>query len=312
MESPENGSAGERRRFDCVMKLVSADDNTRLAYFEIAPNPKRYELMQHEGVPYYFDRYLHELISKKLFEKMVTKLAGLPVYSLSPRIQSASEYAAARHKAVEAELETGEHIPPADQPLAHKSLAADTTPRLLVFLSVDICGGTSLRKPDPSKFDRAYKVFIQELGTVVGQFNGSIFKLTGDGFIAAIDFPGFTRQCDNAVDMGLSFLRVLEDAINPALHNAGLPLLKIRVGADFGPATISQMGVPSTGFSTLDITSDALNRAVKIEQTCCDNEFRIGEGLFQVLHTDWLERTSEVPFDGDKIGIPGYQVYSVS
>jgi class 3 adenylate cyclase len=177
---------------------------------------------------------------------------------------------------------------------------------------VDVCGGTALRKANPTAYDQAYKIFVQELGTVVGQFNGTIFKMTGDGFIALINFPGFTGQADNAVDMGLSFLTVLHQTINPALSKAGLPRLKIRVGADFGLAEVKELHIPATAFSTVDIASDALNRAVKIEETCSPNEFRIGRALYEVVHVQWLERARQVDFDGRLVGIPGYKAYRVT
>lgn len=181
----------------------------------------------------------------------------------------------------------------------------------MAFLSVDMCGSTAYRRRDPKGFDLAYKILLQELGTVVGQFQGSLLKATGDGFIAYIDRPGFTVLVDSAVDLGSSLLRIFGDAINPAIIAHGLPPISIRIGADYGPAIIREVRVMATGFVSLDITSDALNRAVKIEQSASPDSFRIGYDLYRLAHVQWLERSFPVEFDGDTVGIAEYEVFEV-
>ena len=88
--------------------------------------------------------------------------------------------------------------------------------------------------------------------------------------------------------------------------------MKLRIGADYGTAEIHRLEVPATGFSKFDVASDALNRAVKIEKSCGENEFRIGYSLYELIHVQWLERAKEVPFDGASVGIPDYKVYEVN
>jgi class 3 adenylate cyclase len=171
--------------------------------------------------------------------------------------------------------------------------------------------GSALRHANRTRFDEAYRIFVRELGTVVGQFKGHIYKLTGDGFTAYIDHPAFTVRSDQAVDLGLSLLVMLRESINPALVGAGLPEFKIRIGADSGLATFRQIEVPMTGFSDTEVGSDALNRAVKIQESAGANEFRIGRDLYELLHVKWLERAAEVCFYGGSIGTPEYRVYKV-
>jgi hypothetical protein len=69
------------------------------------------------------------------------------------------------------------------------------------------------------------------------------------------------------------------------------------------------MKIPMTGFSSVEVASDALNRAVKIEEACKINEFRIGRSLYELIHVQWLERATEVEFDGTSVGLPSYQTY---
>ena len=300
-------------RMDFKIEVVQTDEATRTAIFHVVPDPRRYERATIDGEPHYIDKYLRTAISEELMIHMCTNQAkGLPFYDLSPRIESAPKYATSRRAALDSELQGGGYVPPAEKPIAHHSLDIGAVEKNLVFLSVDICGSTALRRADRTGFDRAYELFVRELGTVVGQFNGTLLKVTGDGFIAYIDYPGFTEQCDHAIDMGLSFVFVLHESINPALLNAGLPTLKIRVGADYGDAVVRQFEVSSTGFVAHDIASDALNRTVKIEQSAGENEFRIGRRMYELIHVQWLERTTEVPFDASGIGAPDYKIYKVN
>lgn len=107
-------------------------------------------------------------------------------------------------------------------------------------------------------------------------------------------------------------LLVLRDSINPALLETGLPELHVRIGADTGAATLRNIEVPTTGYSDTEIASDALNRAVKIQESAGRSEFRIGRDLYELVHVQWLERAHEVPFDGSVVGVPGYKVYRVT
>lgn len=294
-------------RADFVSEVVSFDEETRIAQFRMQPDPRRYDKIEKDGETLYVDKYLNTAFT---LDVMIGGFQpGLPSYALSSSIGSTIEYADDRLSALEHELGGGEYLPPKEKALAHSVLAPEDREKGLGFISVDICGATALRKRDSSAFDQAYGIFIRELGTVVGQFNGSILKTKGDGFIAYIDHPSFTNLCDAVIDMGLSILYVLHKSINPTLQSAELPRFDIRIGADYGAAVIRQMNVPTTGFSSLDVASDALNRAVKIEEACEANEFRIGRGLYELIHVQWLERATEVEFDGASVGLPVYQTY---
>jgi class 3 adenylate cyclase len=299
----------ERRplRADFVSEVISFDEETHVAQFRIKPDPRRYDELEQNGETLYIDKYLKTAFSLDAilggFEP------GLPSYALSSSIDSTLEYAEERLAALDHEIDGGDYVPPRQKALAHYSLAPSDIKKDLGFISVDICGASALRKNGAGAFDRAYDLFIRELGTIVGQFNGSILKTKGDGFIAYIDHPSFTNLCDAVIDMGLSILYVLHKSINPTLAKAELPTLDIRIGADYGTALVHQMKIPMTGFSSVEVASDALNRAVKIEEACKINEFRIGRSLYELIHVQWLERATEVEFDGTSVGLPSYQTY---
>jgi class 3 adenylate cyclase len=298
----------KKGRFDFVIERATGDDDDeRIVRIAIRPDPRRYSEVKQDGTTYFLDKYLKVLVP---LDEMHKEMAGLPIFRLSPTIQSSRDYANSRREHVTNELQGGNHTPPQERASPHQDLTASEL-RDLAFLSVDICGSTAYRKDDSQGFEKAYAILIRELGTLVGQFNGSILKLTGDGFIAYIDHPSFTSQCDATIDLGLSLLVLVRDTINPSLHTIGLSPIAIRVGADYGPATMRTITIPATNYQSVEVASDALNRAVKIEQSCDPNQFRIGRELYELVHVQWLERSTEVPFAGESVGIPDYRVYAL-
>jgi class 3 adenylate cyclase len=296
-------------RMDLVSEFIPVESDPHKFTLRATPDPRRYEVVTVDGETWYRDKYLHRLFRLEDFAKSIT---GVPIYHLAPSIGSTPQYAIARKDALDRELATGEYSAPSEKAAPHRPLESDLRPREVSFLSVDICGATAMRKADSKRFDAAHKLFMQELGTLVGQFNGAIMKTTGDGFIAFIDHPSFTSLCDQTVDLGLSILVMLRESINPALEGAGLKPLRIRVGADYGAAQFRSIVIPATGFSAPEVASDALNRAVKIQEACQPGEFRIGRALYELVHVKWLERATTVAFDGESVGIPGYQAYVVA
>jgi class 3 adenylate cyclase len=242
---------------------------------------------------------------------MRREMAGLPIFSLSPSIKSSRDYAKGRREHVTNELHGEDHSPPLEKASQHQELDGGNL-RDLTFLSVDICGSSAYRRGNAEGFEKAYTLLIRELGTLVGQFHGRLLKLTGDGFIAYIDHPSFTSQCDATIDLGLSLLVLVNDTINPSLQSIGINPISIRVGADYGEATIRTIVIPATNYQSIEVASDALNRAVKIEQSCQPNQFRIGRELYELVHVQWLERATETPFHGTSIGVPDYKVYVVT
>lgn len=294
-------------RFDFVIEKFRSDEGDGTIGFRAIPDSRRYDKVEIDGVLHYRDKYLRTLVS---LEEMTREMQGLPIYRLAPSIESTPAYATRRREFVTKQLEGGAFVPPEEKAIPHRDFQAETT-RDIAFLSVDICGATAYRRKDAAGFDKAYTVFMRELGTLVGQFNGAILKTTGDGFIAYIDHPSFTSQCDAAVDLGLSLIGFSIQTLNPALKSAGLKPLSIRVGADYGTAKTHTVEIPSINYRKLDVVSDALNRAVKIEESCRPNQFRIGRDLYELVHIQWLERSEEVLFDGSSVGIDGYKVYKV-
>lgn len=164
-------------RIDFQTEIVRIDDATHNFEAKMIPDPRRYTRIEKDGIRYLLDKYLRHLIPEDLIlsDQGAQQLKGLPIYHLSSSIDSASEYAAGRKIALNDELQGGSYKQPAEAALQHQSIAIGTDPKDLAFLSIDICGGSMLRRADRGSFERAYEIFIRELGTTVGQFHARIY-----------------------------------------------------------------------------------------------------------------------------------------
>lgn len=297
-------------RMDFTVETQVVDEARGFVQLVMRPDPRRYESFKDDAGTHYVDKFLRILIpADVMVEAMTRQMEGLPVYSLEPSIESAMDYATERGAAISDELLSGSYVRPTQQSRPHVPFAQNPDARDVVFLSIDIVGSSAMRAAQAAEFDRTYGIVFREFASTIGQFHGSVLKATGDGCIAFIDHPSFNSTCDAAADLGLSLLVLLRDAVNPALEAAGLRPVQVRIGADFGLAQVREIEVPATGFVEREVASDALNRAVKIEQSCAPNEFRVGYDLYSLMHVKWLERGEAVDFDGQSVGRIGYNVY---
>lgn len=300
-------------RIDFLMETCAVDKETGRAQVALKPDPRRYDKVTDESGTHYIDKFLRILISEDvMFDGMVKQMGGLPIYNMEPSIESSLAYASERAAAVQTELVSGQHVKPSQAAQPHKVFTDNPNARDVAFLSIDIVGGSAMRASFPAAFERTYRILFQEFASTIGLFHGSIVKATGDGCIAVIDHPAFTSSCDTVADLGLTLLVVLRDAVNPALFQAGLRPIQVRIGADFGLAEIRTIEVPAIGFKDREVASDALNRAVKIEQSCGPDEFRVGYTLYGLMHVKWLERAAEVSFDPHSVGMDSYKVFRLT
>ena len=240
-------------------------------------------------------------------KQMAGMESGASLFYSPPKIGDAVEYAARRTATIRRELSGDPYEPPSevrdpDQALPHTRIEIEAT-----FLSVDVVNSTEMRAKNGEKYDEVLDVLVREMGTAVGHFHGSVLKLTGDGFVCFLD-PSVNSQFDNAIGLGLTFLRIL-NAVNSATSEEH-PKLSVRVGAEHGRAKGKDFRVPATGYDQFEVVSDALNRAAKIQQSAPANSLVIGRALYERIHVQWLERASEIEL-GIDVGSDDYRTYLI-
>lgn len=302
-------------RIDFSITPLLVDEDNRRIQIRIEPNADRYKVIEINGESGYLDLYTSIFIPESMMcsalEQMSSRFGEMSMHSLSPAIKSLPPYSRTRLASVTKQLTNGIYEAPPEAAKTHVDLQEFTTEKYVAFLSVDICKSTLLRKLNPESFDKSHEVFIQELATLVGLYNGTVLKFTGDGFIAYIDYPAFTVQADTAIALGKALIYHLVNCINPAINANGLTELSMRVGIEFGLARAKTFSVQATGKSQTDFISDALNFAVKIQESCEVNEVRVGQSLRDLLHESHLKKLSQVNYDSSDTGQDNYRVYSL-
>ena len=301
----------ELGRFDFVIIPESWDDETRQVCLRLEPNPERYDLVRIEGREYFLDRISNTLfLAEEIYTQMLN-FGGKGIHFLEPTVTEQHAYSLKRRAALTRQLQSGHYEQPEEKAKKHLSPTDNSVARNFVFLSMDVCGSTVLRKAGAPSFDKSLNILFQELATLVGQYHGFVHKFTGDGFIAVVDYPAFTSQCDAGAYLGLAMLYQLANAINPALIDEALPPLSIRIGIEFGEATVRRIHIPATEAVQVDFVSDALNQCVKIQESCSPNQVRIGQGIHGLMHTSLALRAKVVEFDGGCVGDGNYKVYQL-
>lgn len=297
----------ELRRFDLESDFKIVDEEKRLVQVVSLPHPDRYEHIKKDGKSFYLDKYFDEMFQ---LEDMVIGAMGSPIYASDRAIDSTEEYAELRHAAMRTEIETGDHVPPEKIAGTLKVLKASEASKLLSFICVDVVGSTALRAFHGTDFDKSFEFLVKEIGNLAAVFGASILKVTGDGVIIYVDHPSFNIAADTTNDLASSILQFMDHTFRPALRDAQLPVFDLRIGADMGPAIVKDFVVPATSFKQLDIASDALNRASKLEEIAPKNTLRIGWHLYRLSHIEWLKRAKPVEERID--GLEDYEVFALS
>jgi class 3 adenylate cyclase len=294
-------------RVDFHVEVLSVDEGAKIATLKLTPDPRRYNEEVRDGRHGYFDRFSNTFIPSDVLFKDASRILELPIHHASPSVREARIYATQRREALRHELETGEYKLPGESAAGHKGFQAA---QHVSFVSIDVCSSTTTRAQHGASFDRALAVVLREVATLVGQFQGTVLKMTGDGMIAFFDHPSLNTQSDLVANFCTSLPLLIEGALSPALGEFDLPVLSLRIGADRGEATLQKVIVPATGFETEEIRSDALNRAVKIQELAPPNSPYLGADLRDQLHIQYLERTELVSPISDP-SLTGYRVYSI-
>lgn len=185
-------------------------------------------------------------------------------------------------------------------------------------LYVDLVGSTkmSLELP-PSKLSIVISSFVQEMSYLITQHDGFVLKFSGDAVIGYFMGKGSSLQSsDDALGCAESMLKIVKNGINPILHKEkDLPNLKIKIGLDFGPATIVQYGADEKN-SFVDLLGPSINMASKIQGIAKQNQIVVGHDVYERLHPNlqelFKEITNDLPNWGytSKFGKKLYSVYS--
>jgi adenylate cyclase len=133
--------------------------------------------------------------------------------------------------------------------------------------------------------------YFSEMIRVCEEYGGTVEKNTGDGLMAYFeDNSGDPPEdgCKRAVAAALTMLYVTHNAINPVLLNSSTTPIEFRVGIDYGPITIAQLGA-ARRFGGLVAIGATANIASKMLNEAAPGDVLIGEDVHKRLPEGWRQ-----------------------
>lgn len=279
----------DRLRMDVVSVARLVDEVTGEYEFGVAPDPERYDLIEHEGMPAYFDKFDATIMTVELAMDMIRRAFALTPVVQPPNIADAAVYVGSRRSEIDAVLEGHETAPTfVDRSeeflrsLAEKELG-------FVVMFVDLVGSTRLSQQlSPEDNARLIRVFLREVGATIGHFNGLVLKHVGDAVVAYFPEPSFVAKNDLALDCALSIRLLVADGLNPALTAHGLPAVNVRIGLEAGDARVETVGAPDVK-EHRDLLGFVINVAAKIQALAPPGDIFVGEVSERNLHVRWRQ-----------------------
>jgi adenylate cyclase len=157
-------------------------------------------------------------------------------------------------------------------------------------LFLDISGFTQRASETAEEQDmqvRVLSLFFSEIIRIVGDYEGTVEKNTGDGVMAY--FAGSAASGDGrhrAVACAMTIFHAADRFINPIVEQSGLSPLRFRICIDHGSITIARLGAAQR-FNHIVAVGTAANIASKMLQHTLAGELMVGSAVLDGLPADW-------------------------
>src|SRR6266481_2272673 len=161
----------------------------------------------------------------------------------------------------------------------------------------DICkfssrpSGTAAQQND---LLRVLNLYFSEMTKVAEEYGGTVEKNTGDGLMAYFeDNAGEPKElgCKRALASAMTMMYVNENALNPILERSSIEPIKFRIGIDYGPVTIAQLGA-ARRFAGLVAIGATENIASKLLNQAEAGDILIGEDVHKQVPAAWNQYCS--------------------
>jgi len=138
---------------------------------------------------------------------------------------------------------------------------------------------------------RVFNLFFTEMIRIVEEYGGTVEKNTGDGLMAYFEDGGGTPPesgAKRAVACSLTLMHTTQNLINPILQGSGVEDLHFRIGIDYGPVTVAQIGARQRFHGLVAIGTTA-NIASKMLDVANPDAIVIGEAVLPRLPNAWSQ-----------------------
>ncbi len=161
-------------------------------------------------------------------------------------------------------------------------------------LFTDICGFSA--RPSGTAEEQQFLLnilnfYFSEMIRICEEYGGTVEKNTGDGLMAYFeDNAGNPPEtaCKRAIAAALTMLYVTKNAVNPVVLRSNTQAIEFRVGIDYGPITIAQLGA-ARRFGGLVAIGATANIANKMLNDAGPGDIFIGEDVHKQLPAGWLQ-----------------------
>lgn len=215
----------------------------------------------------------------------------------SKRIVDTQTYIAETQARVWKALKTGLQFEATLDKSEHYLRKHTNTRKNFVVLVADLVGSTRMTRNLPvERLATIIQTFSQEMSFAILNFEGYVLKYVGDAVIAY--FPAdanFYMASDTAVNCARSMVTILQQGINPILHQYDYPELEVKIGIDSGVHSVIQYGVGEK--SHVDILGYGISMASKIAAMAKPDQIVTSESIYQGMHPSARTRFSEVKLD---------------
>lgn len=133
-------------------------------------------------------------------------------------------------------------------------------------------------------------LYFSEMIRICEEYGGTVEKNTGDGLMAYFeDNSGDPPEaaCKRAIAAALTMFYVTQNVINPVLLRSNTQSIEFRVGVDYGPVTIAQLGA-ARRFGGLVAIGATANIASKMLEEAGPGDLFIREDVHKQLPAGWL------------------------
>lgn len=132
---------------------------------------------------------------------------------------------------------------------------------------------------------------FSEMIRVAEEYGGTVEKNTGDGLMAYFeDNAGEPPEtgCKRAVAAALTMMYANENAVNVILQQSDIDPIEFRIGIDYGPVTIAQLGAARRfgGLVAIGATANIANRMLGDGKP---GDILVGEDVYKQLPSAWQQ-----------------------
>ena len=182
-----------------------------------------------------------------------------------------------------------------------------------MFIDISGFSGRASGTTDQQQFLlNVLNLYFSEMIRICEEYGGTVEKNTGDGLMAYFeDNSGEPPEsgCKRAVAAALTMFYVTDNAINPVLLNSNTHPIQFRIGIDYGPITIAQLGA-ARRFGGLVAIGATANIASKMLDVANAGDILIGEDVYKNLPSHWKQFSTLAKYQTGWVYIPSNLAYS--